>query len=376
MSIIYKKNHLAFLLAIAMFLLVIFGPKFALAQVYLSADGLDQSPITRGLCNVFEMANGNVGKSIAIFAIVACGFGFFTGKFSIALVIGITLGIGILFGAPKIIAALTGGSAVDCGSITNGEGVACPGLITFTNTAGLSQSLSNERTKAMLLKSGDQNLAEFFCSAYASNDIRLYMKPYNSSGLARTATINSFLSLATVTMVTGTTVIPDTGSLLISANAVASSGASIAITQNGFCPAVDVALAFEGNKASAGSCATGIAIASSVMMDSNSKYSMLCTVNNVGITSSTIVAYSNATHLGTLVLENAGGRLKITPGFLGDIRKMKLSNTRNLVATCASGSWVITTTTSGTTGVDNCVTNTTSCLTNPSSSVVNINLVP
>ena len=111
-----------------MFLLVIFGPKFALAApstVALNPDGLDQSPVTRGLCNVFEMANGNIGKAIAIFAIVSVGFGFFTGKFSIALVIGITLGIGILFGAPKFIGALTGENAISCGDIILG-GQKCP----------------------------------------------------------------------------------------------------------------------------------------------------------------------------------------------------------------------------------------------------------
>ena len=142
MSIIYKKNHLAFLLAIAMFLLVIFGPKFALAapsKVALNPDGLDQSPVTRGLCNVFEMANGNIGKAIAIFAIVAVGFGFFTGKFSIALVIGITLGIGILFGAPKIIAALTGNQAVDCSTITSGDAVECPQTIQLASMVAIPQ---------------------------------------------------------------------------------------------------------------------------------------------------------------------------------------------------------------------------------------------
>ncbi len=140
MSIIYKKNHLAFLLAIAMFLLIIFGPKFALAGVSLSANGLDQSPITRGLCNVFEMANGNIGKAIAIFAIVAVGFGFFTGKFSIALVIGITLGIGILFGAPKIIAALTGDGAVDCSTITSGEAEVCDGYLSFSGIPSMGNA--------------------------------------------------------------------------------------------------------------------------------------------------------------------------------------------------------------------------------------------
>ena len=83
-----------------MFLLVIFHSQFAVADVNFATENssLDYSSITRSLCNVFEMASGNIGKAVAIFAIVAVGFGFFTGKFSIALVIGITLGIGILFG--------------------------------------------------------------------------------------------------------------------------------------------------------------------------------------------------------------------------------------------------------------------------------------
>lgn len=143
MSIIYKKNHLGFLLAIALFFFVFLQPQFASAAVGEADKSLiDQSPISRGLCNVFELASGNIGKAVAIFAIVAVGFGFFTGKFSIALVIGITLGIGILFGSPKIIAAITGGSAVDCSTIGNGEAVICPQTIQLGNPYIVAPSTS------------------------------------------------------------------------------------------------------------------------------------------------------------------------------------------------------------------------------------------
>jgi len=47
------------------------------------------------------------------------GFGFFTGKFSIALVIGTVLGVAVLFGAPKIVGALTGNVAISCGEISS-----------------------------------------------------------------------------------------------------------------------------------------------------------------------------------------------------------------------------------------------------------------
>ena len=129
MSIIFKKNQLMFLLMVAMFVFALFQPNFAFAQ----EGDLNNSPIARGLCNVFELAGGNIGKAIAIFAIVAVGFGFFTGKFSIALVIGITLGIGILFGAPKIISALTGTDAVDCQNVGSGDLVECDSSFSFVS---------------------------------------------------------------------------------------------------------------------------------------------------------------------------------------------------------------------------------------------------
>ncbi len=66
------------------------------------------------LCNALKIVTGSGGKAFAAFAIVSVGIGFFTGKISWGLMIGVTAGIAAMFGAPTIVAAISGGSAVDC----------------------------------------------------------------------------------------------------------------------------------------------------------------------------------------------------------------------------------------------------------------------
>jgi type IV secretory pathway VirB2 component (pilin) len=68
------------------------------------------------MCNVLKIVTGNGGKAFAAFAIISLGIGFFTGKVSWGLMIGVACGIAAMFGAPTIVAAIGGGSAFDCGS--------------------------------------------------------------------------------------------------------------------------------------------------------------------------------------------------------------------------------------------------------------------
>jgi len=68
------------------------------------------------MCNALQLVTGNAGKAFAAFAIISLGIGFFTGKVSWGLMIGVAMGIAAMFGAPTIVAALTGKSAFDCGS--------------------------------------------------------------------------------------------------------------------------------------------------------------------------------------------------------------------------------------------------------------------
>ena len=66
------------------------------------------------LCNVLKFVTGTVGKTLASFIIIGVGLGFFTGKVSWGLLIGVTLGISAMFGAPAIVGALTGGEKSVC----------------------------------------------------------------------------------------------------------------------------------------------------------------------------------------------------------------------------------------------------------------------
>lgn len=68
------------------------------------------------MCNVMELVTGNAGKAFAAFAIISIGIGFFMGKISWGLMIGVAMGIAAMFGAPTIVSAITGKGAYDCTS--------------------------------------------------------------------------------------------------------------------------------------------------------------------------------------------------------------------------------------------------------------------
>ncbi len=76
----------------------------------------NQNAFVTTLCNALKIVTGNGGKAFAAFAIISVGIGFFTGKISWGLMIGVTAGIAAMFGAPTIVAAISGGNALDCGS--------------------------------------------------------------------------------------------------------------------------------------------------------------------------------------------------------------------------------------------------------------------
>jgi type IV secretory pathway VirB2 component (pilin) len=89
----------------------------------LSSDALAQSSISTSsnsnvlvdtMCNVMKIITGNAGKAFAAFAIISIGIGFFTGKVSWGLMIGVAAGIAAMFGAPTIVSAITGRNAYDC----------------------------------------------------------------------------------------------------------------------------------------------------------------------------------------------------------------------------------------------------------------------
>ena len=83
------------------------GIEQALAQVD-SSYNISSNSLTRVMCNALRLVTGSAGKTFAAFAIIATGIGFFTGKVSWGLMIGVTAGIATMFGAPSIVAAISG----------------------------------------------------------------------------------------------------------------------------------------------------------------------------------------------------------------------------------------------------------------------------
>ena len=77
------------------------GPEFAVASTSVNT-------FSKSICNAFRIVTGSAGKTFAAFAIIATGIGFFSGKVSWGLMIGVAAGIATMFGAPSIVAAISG----------------------------------------------------------------------------------------------------------------------------------------------------------------------------------------------------------------------------------------------------------------------------
>lgn len=108
-----------FLLAVAPVLVPAMSSN-ALAQTYTgssnyaSSSQLNTNVLVDVMCNVLRIITGNAGKAFAAFAILSVGIGFFTGKVSWGLMIGVAAGIAAMFGAPTIVSAITGTNTMSC----------------------------------------------------------------------------------------------------------------------------------------------------------------------------------------------------------------------------------------------------------------------
>lgn len=87
---------------------------FAQTALIAGTSAVNSNVLVDVMCNVLRIVTGNGGKAFAAFAILSVGIGFFTGKVSWGLMIGVAAGIAAMFGASSIVAAITGQSAMDC----------------------------------------------------------------------------------------------------------------------------------------------------------------------------------------------------------------------------------------------------------------------
>ena len=79
------------------------------AIAYASGSVFDSSA-----CNTLNIVTGTPGKVFAAFAIVSTGVGFFTGKISWGLMIGVVGGIAVIFGAPSLVSVISGKPMFEC----------------------------------------------------------------------------------------------------------------------------------------------------------------------------------------------------------------------------------------------------------------------
>jgi type IV secretory pathway VirB2 component (pilin) len=82
--------------------------KNANANISNASYNVSSNSLTRVMCNALRIVTGSAGKTFAAFAIIAVGIGFFSGKVSWGLMIGVAAGIAAMFGAPSIVAAISG----------------------------------------------------------------------------------------------------------------------------------------------------------------------------------------------------------------------------------------------------------------------------
>ena len=71
--------------------------------------GGDSATIGGLLCRVADWFTGSVGQGIATLAIIVIGIGALMGKVSWGMAIIVGIGVAVIFGAPTIVAELSGG---------------------------------------------------------------------------------------------------------------------------------------------------------------------------------------------------------------------------------------------------------------------------
>ncbi len=103
-----------------------------LVTLIYSENSFAASALVPEICNMYNIATGSIGKIVASFAIVSVGVGFFSGRVSWGVLVGVCTGVGLMVGAPTVVSAITGKSIYQCPessyvtSCLNGKCYTCP----------------------------------------------------------------------------------------------------------------------------------------------------------------------------------------------------------------------------------------------------------
>lgn len=84
------------------------------SEAFAATATADNNVLVDTMCNALAIITGSAGKAFAAFAIISVGIGFFTGKVSWGLMIGVAAGIAAMFGAPSIVSAISGKGQFEC----------------------------------------------------------------------------------------------------------------------------------------------------------------------------------------------------------------------------------------------------------------------
>ena len=115
-----KLSSLLVKIAFLSFIFLAVAPVVApvlVSDSYAAVDDADNNVLTDTMCRALNIVTGSAGRAFTAFAVISVGIGFFTGKVSWGLMIGVAAGIAAMFGAPSIVAALSDGEAVNCDDV-------------------------------------------------------------------------------------------------------------------------------------------------------------------------------------------------------------------------------------------------------------------
>ncbi len=85
---------------------------FALMAVCITSDAAmaQQSPMGNVICGIIGIVYGNLGRGVAVLAVIILGVGAMLGKVSWGLAMTVGIGIGVVFGAVPLTAYLISGN--------------------------------------------------------------------------------------------------------------------------------------------------------------------------------------------------------------------------------------------------------------------------
>lgn len=117
-SALYNKYNNAWSITLCFLVVafVIMLPDLASATTASGTPSKDENNLTKVICNVINMLQGNIARGVAAFGIIFLGFSLFLGKISWGTAFALAIGLGAIFGAQALVNLMSGSGTLDCAS--------------------------------------------------------------------------------------------------------------------------------------------------------------------------------------------------------------------------------------------------------------------